>query len=197
MRSILDKFSRSLGIVGENIQAMQSLIETVCLKTKEAEKEIRSLDYDVALLDLVVGATKYESDNLESSRTLYSALARQNHRLTEKLEKIKALVAVTIRKNEAAYSRSLRKMGFLSIVALFFSVFLTLYLNSMLVGLGAWNLILLAPITTISSISLLSFLRAMRISSKTHSPIIDSLLLLSNHYYTLASSMPSMNYLLK
>lgn len=197
MRNILDKFSRSLEIVGENIQAMQSLIETVYMKTKEAEKEIRSLDYDVALLDLVIGATKCESDNLESNRTLYSTLAKQNHRLTEKLEKIEGLVAATIRKNEAAYSRSLRKMGLLSIVALVFSVFLTLYLNSMLVGLGAWNLILLIPITTISSISLLSFLRAMRISSKTHSPIIDSLLLLSNHYNTLASSMPSMNYLLK
>jgi hypothetical protein len=196
MRSILEKFGRSLEIVGENIEALQRLTETVYLQTKEAEKEIKSLDYDVALLDLVVGATKYESENLETNRKLYSSLARQNHRLTEKLDDIRQLVGAAIHKSEASYSRSLRKMASLSIIALMFSVFLTLYLNSMLINLGAWNLILLAPITIISSISLFSFLRAIKISSKTHSPIIDSLLLLSNHYYSLASRMPSVTSLL-
>ncbi|WXG43678.1 MAG: hypothetical protein WED04_06500 [Promethearchaeati archaeon SRVP18_Atabeyarchaeia-1] len=196
MRSVLDKFSRSLDILRENIEAMQSLTETVYLKAKEAEKEIRSLDYDVALLDLVIKATKYESDSFDSSTTLYSSLARQNHRLMDKVEKIRRIVAEALHKNEAAYSKNLRKMALASIIALIFSVFLTVYLHSMLSGLGAWNLILLAPIAIISSISLLSFLGAMKINSKAHSPIIDSLLLLSNHYYSLASTMPSINYLL-
>ena len=196
MRSILEKFGRSLEIVTENIHALQRLTEAVYLKMKEAENELKGLDYDVALLDLVIGSTKYEADNMDASRRLYSGLARQNHRLLEKLGDIKELVAGAIRKNEAAYSRSLRKTALLSIIALIFSVFLTLYLNSMLVGLGAWNLILLAPITIISSISLFSFLRTMRISSKTHSPVIDSLLLLSNHYYSLASRIPPVSNLL-
>jgi hypothetical protein len=196
MGNILDKFSRSLEIVGENIQALQHLTETVYLRTKEAEKEIESLDYDVALLDLVIGATRYESDNLEASKRLYSGLSRQNHRLREKLGDIRQLVGAAIRKNEAAHSRSLRRMALLSTIALILSIPLTIYLNSMLVELGVWNLILLAPITTMLSISLFSFSRTVRISSKSHSPVIDSLLLLSNHYYSLASRMPSVTSVL-
>jgi hypothetical protein len=196
MRNTLERFGRSLQIVQENIEAMQRLTERVYTRSKEAEERIRSLDYDVALLDLVIGATKYESGEFESNRSILSALARQNHRLMGKLEKIKETVAKAVQKNRATYIGGLRKMALVAIIALLFTVSLTFYLNSILVELGAWNLILFLPIIIISSISLLSFSRAMKISDKTHSPIIDSLLLLSNHYYSLASSVPLVSSLL-
>jgi hypothetical protein len=193
---ILDSFTRSLRIVEGNIQAIQHLRDTVYLRTKEAEKEIKSLDYNVALLDLAVSATGHEFDQPDSSRVSYSSLIRQNRRLLGKLENLKGKVTQAIGKNEAEYSRTLRKIGLATFIALTISVIIAFYLREILYELGAWNLMLLSPIIIISAVGLLSLHRAMTISSKTHSPIIDSLLLLSNHYYSLTSSVPSVSQLL-
>jgi hypothetical protein len=66
----------------------------------------------------------------------------------------------------------------------------------MFAGIGAWNLIFMIPVGIISLATVLSVLGAVRISSKAHSPLIDTLLLISNHYYSLAGEVPSINRLL-
>jgi hypothetical protein len=196
IRNTLDSFTRSLKIVEGNILAIERLRETVYLKTKEAEKEIKSLDYNVALLDLAISTSGHEFDQPDNSKVSYPALVRQNRRLLAKLENLKGKIAEAIGKKERDYSRTLRRIGVLTFIALVFSVVIAFYLREMLYELGAWNLILLSPIIVISAVGLLSLRRARTISAKTHSPIIDSLLLLSNHYYSLASSVPSVSQLL-
>jgi hypothetical protein len=194
--NILDSFTRSLKIVEGNIQTIQRLRETVYLRTKEAEKEIKSLDYNVALLDLAVSTTGHEFDQHDDSKVSYSTLIRQNRRLLGKLENLKGKVAEAAGKKEADYSRTLRKIGLSTFIALITAVIIAYYLREILYELGAWNLILLSPIIIISTVGLLSLRRALTISSKTHSPIIDSLLLLSNHYYSLTSTVPPVSQLL-
>nr|MDO8099071.1 PqqD family peptide modification chaperone [Candidatus Njordarchaeota archaeon] len=193
---ILTSFIHALRIIGENIQTLQRLTETVYLKRNEAEREIRALDYDVALLDLVIATGIREPGQLNNNRTLYRSLARQNTRLLGRLEHLQEIVVETIQTKRIVFSRVLRRTFLLSIAALMPSIFLALYLNSVLSGLGAWNLIFAIPIGIILLDTLLSVLRTVRISSKAHSPLIDSLILLSNHCYSLAGEVPSVNKLL-
>jgi hypothetical protein len=196
INKILTNFGRSLNIVDGNIQAIEHLRETVYLQNKEAEKEIKSLDYDVALLDLAIRATGHEFNRPDDSRVSLSGLIRQNRTLSEKLENLKDKVSGAIRRKEAGHRRDMRKIGLLTSIALIISVTIAFYLRDILWQLGAWNLILLSPIIVISLVGMLSARKALTISAKTHSPIIDSLLLLSNHYYSLASGIPSVSQLL-
>nr|MDO8134725.1 hypothetical protein [Candidatus Njordarchaeum guaymaensis] len=196
LTQIVSSFVRALRIVGENIQTLQRLTEIVYLKRNEAERDIRTLDYDVALLDLVIATSTQESEQLENNKTMYQSLARQNIRLLGRLEHLQETVVATIQRKRKAFSRALRKTFLTFIIALVPSVFLTFYLHSVLAGLGAWNLIFVIPIGIILLATSLSVLKTVRISSKAHSPLIDSILLLSNHYYSLAGEVPSVNKLL-
>jgi len=196
LTQIVNSFMRALKIVGDNITTMQRLTEIVYLRRKEAERDIRSLDYEVALLNLAIPTGTEESNQLENNRTLYQSLARQNTRLLGRIERFRETVTTTISKKRIAFFKSLRRTFLMFTVALIPSVFLALYLQSVLAELGAWNLIFVIPIGIILLATVLSILRAVRISSKSHSPLIDSLLLLSNHYYSLAGEVPSVNKLL-
>jgi hypothetical protein len=191
LNRILDDFIDSLGIVEENVLTMQRLTETVSLKMREAGRAVKTLDYDVALLGVVVGVTARELEQVDSNRTFYAMLARQNRRLLGELEGLKKTVAETIRKKEKGFYGDIRRLWLTTVIALFASAIIAFYLSSLLRELGAWNLVLLVPIFTILSGGVLSLVRALRINSKAHSPIIDSVLLLSNHYYSLATNVPS------
>jgi hypothetical protein len=196
INTTLQNFSRSLEIVQKNIQAIEHLRDTVYLKNREAEKELKSLDYDVALLDLAINASGHEFDLQDNSRVSPSILLRQNRRLSEKLENLKTKVTGALHRKEIDYRQTLRRIGLLTSIGVIISVIIAFYLRDILLQLGPWNLILLFPIATVSLVGLLSLRRALSISGKTHSPIIDSLLLLSNHYYSLASDIPSVDQLL-
>jgi tetratricopeptide (TPR) repeat protein len=196
INSTLNNFDRSLKIVEGNIQAIQHLRETVHMEKKEAEKELDGLDYDVALLGLVINVGGQDSDLPHDSRVSCSALLRQNRRLSEKLESLKTKVTAALRRKEIDYRNTLRRIGLLTLIGLIISVPIAFYLRSMLLQLGAWNLLLLSPIAVILLVGFLSLRRAQTISGKAHSPIIDSLLLLSNHYSSLASEIPSVSQLL-
>jgi TM2 domain-containing membrane protein YozV len=196
LNRIVDGFISALKIVGENVQTLQRLTEIVYSMRNEAEKEIKALDYEVAMLDLVIETGTLEYDQLINSKTLCQSLARQNTRLLGRLERLQETVVATIDKKKTVFSKTLRKTFLAFIVALIPSAVLAFYLSSMFAGIGAWNLIFMIPVGIISLATVLSVLGAVRISSKAHSPLIDTLLLISNHYYSLAGEVPSINRLL-